>query len=95
MKSKIVKRSIVIDGHKTSVESEDPFWSCLKEIAHGDRMTLSKAVAAINLARQHSNLSSAIRLFVLDRMRVARHSVHRLDGAQTDTLIQGNIEVHV
>ncbi len=95
MKSKIVKRSIVIDGHKTSVSLEDPFWSCLKEIAHGDRLTLSKVVAAINLARQHSNLSSAIRLFVLDRMRVTRHSVDRLDGAKTDTMIQGNIEVHV
>jgi predicted DNA-binding ribbon-helix-helix protein len=95
MKSKIVKRSIVIDGHKTSVSLEDPFWSCLKEIAYGDRMTLSKMVAAIKLAHQHSNLSSAIRLFVLDRMRGARHSVERLDGAKTDAMIQGSIEVRV
>jgi predicted DNA-binding ribbon-helix-helix protein len=95
MKSKIVKRSIVIDGHKTSVSLEDPFWSCLKEIAHGDRLTLSKVVAAINLARQHSNLSSAIRLFVLDRICAARHSVGRFEGAKTDTLIQGNIEARI
>jgi predicted DNA-binding ribbon-helix-helix protein len=69
MKSPIVKRSIVIDGHKTSVSLEDAFWSCLKEIAHAQCMTLSKMVAEIDETRQHSNLSSAIRLFVLDRMR--------------------------
>jgi len=95
MKSKIVKRSIVIDGHKTSVSLEDPFWSCLKEIAHGERMTLSKVVAAINLARQQSNLSSAIRLFVLDRMRVTKYSADRLDGVKTDALLQANIEARV
>jgi predicted DNA-binding ribbon-helix-helix protein len=95
MKSQIVKRSIVIDGHKTSVSLEDPFWRCLKEIAQGEQRTLSKVVAAIDLARQHGNLSSAIRLFVLDRMRAARYSAHRLDGDQTGTLVQGDIEVRV
>lgn len=69
MKSSIVKRSIVIDGHKTSVSLEDAFWSGLKEIAHAQCVTLSKMVAEIDETRQHSNLSSAIRLFVLDRMR--------------------------
>jgi predicted DNA-binding ribbon-helix-helix protein len=69
MKSPIVKRSIVIDGHKTSVSLEDAFWSGLKEIAHARCVTLSQMVAEIDETRQHSNLSSAIRLFVLDRMR--------------------------
>jgi predicted DNA-binding ribbon-helix-helix protein len=65
MKSSIVKRSIVIGGHKTSVSLEDPFWNALKEIA-GDRdTTLSDLVAIIDSDRQHNNLSSAIRLFVL------------------------------
>jgi predicted DNA-binding ribbon-helix-helix protein len=69
MKSPIVKRSIVIGGHKTSVSLEDAFWRGLKEIAHGQRTTLSNMVAAIDKSRAQSNLSSAIRLFVLDRVR--------------------------
>ena len=65
MKSSVVKRSIVIDGHKTSVSLEDPFWNDLKMIARTRSLTLSKLVAAINASRDHNNLSSAIRLFVL------------------------------
>ncbi len=66
MESPIVKHSIVIGGHKTSVSLEDPFWQNLKEIAQQRRLTLSKAVDEIDRRRQHGNLSSAIRLFVLD-----------------------------
>ena len=69
MKSSIIKRSVVIDGHKTSVSLEDAFWSDLKEIARGQQATLSNVVAEIDKARQRGNLSSAIRLFVLDRVR--------------------------
>ena len=69
MKSLISKRSIVIDGHKTSVSLEDVFWRGLKEIAGGRNVTLSDLVAAIDGARQQGNLSSAIRLFVLDFYR--------------------------
>ena len=69
MKSPIVKRSIVIGGHKTSVSLEDAFWRGLKEIARAQRVTLSKMVGDIDKSRSQSNLSSAIRLFVLDRMR--------------------------
>jgi predicted DNA-binding ribbon-helix-helix protein len=69
MKSPVIKRSIVIDGHKTSVSLEDAFWSGLKEIARAQQATLSNTVAEIDKARQHGNLSSAIRLFVLDRLR--------------------------
>jgi predicted DNA-binding ribbon-helix-helix protein len=69
MKSAIVKRSIVIAGHKTSVSLEDAFWTALKEIAAGRHVILSELVAAIDTGRQHRNLSSAIRLFVLDFYR--------------------------
>jgi predicted DNA-binding ribbon-helix-helix protein len=72
MKSPVVKRSIVIAGHKTSVSLEDAFWKGLKEIAGGRDMTLSEMVAAIDSDRQHGNLSSAIRLFVLDFYRNGR-----------------------
>jgi|SRR5208282_1797509 predicted DNA-binding ribbon-helix-helix protein len=66
MKSPVVKRSIVIAGHKTSVSLEDAFWRALKEIAIARCMTLSDLVGSIDSERQHGNLSSAIRLFVLD-----------------------------
>ena len=69
MKSPVVKRSIVIAGHKTSVSLEDAFWDSLKEIAAVRDETLSDVVAAIDDARNQGNLSSAIRLYVLDHFR--------------------------
>jgi predicted DNA-binding ribbon-helix-helix protein len=69
MKSPVVKRSIVIAGHKTSVSLEDAFWRGLKDIAGGRDVTLSDLVASIDTERRHGNLSSAIRLFVLDHYR--------------------------
>jgi len=65
MKSPVIKRSIVIAGHKTSVSLEDAFWQGLKDIAVDRHMTLSDLVASIDTGRAHGNLSSAIRLFVL------------------------------
>ena len=70
MRSSIVKRSVVIDGHKTSVSLEDAFWNDLKEIAYVKRISRSEMIAEIDKARQHNNLSSAIRLFVLDQVRM-------------------------
>jgi predicted DNA-binding ribbon-helix-helix protein len=70
MKSQVVKRSIVIDGHKTSVSLEDAFWTGLREIAQAQDATLSKLVGEIDRTRQ-GNLSSAIRLFVLDQVRTS------------------------
>jgi len=72
MKSRISKRSIVIAGHKTSVSLEDEFWDSLKEIAKERGMTLGALIAAIDADRQLSNLSSAIRLFVLGVYRDQR-----------------------
>jgi len=69
MKSLVVKRSIVVSGHKTSVSLEDAFWSGIKEIASGRNITLSDLVTAVDSERQQGNLSSAIRLFVLDFYR--------------------------
>jgi predicted DNA-binding ribbon-helix-helix protein len=64
-----VKRSIVVAGHKTSVTLEDAFWNGLKEIASGRNITLSDLVTAVDSERRQGNLSSAIRLFVLDFYR--------------------------
>jgi predicted DNA-binding ribbon-helix-helix protein len=69
MKSLVVKRSIVVAGHKTSVSLEDAFWNGMREIASGRNITLSDLVTAVDSERQQGNLSSAIRLFVLDFYR--------------------------
>jgi predicted DNA-binding ribbon-helix-helix protein len=69
MKSPVIKRSIVIAGHKTSVSLEDAFWKGLKEIADDRGVTLSDLVSSIDTERHEGNLSSAIRLFVLDHNR--------------------------
>jgi len=69
MKSLVAKRSIVIDGHKTSVSLEDAFWRDLKNIAHTQQATLSDLVARIDDTREQGNLSSAIRLYVLEYFR--------------------------
>lgn len=65
----VVKRSVVVDGHKTSVSLEDAFWTSLKEIAMRRGLSLSTQIAVIDQHRKTSNLSSAIRLFVLDYFR--------------------------
>jgi predicted DNA-binding ribbon-helix-helix protein len=69
-KSLIVKRSIVIASHKTSISLEEDFWQALKEIATRRNMRLSELVASIDADRDHNNLSSAIRLFVLGFYRM-------------------------
>ena len=69
MKSPVVKRSIVIAGHKTSVSLEDAFWDALKNIASERKVTLSDVVQEVDQKRKQGNLSSAIRLFVLDHYR--------------------------
>ena len=69
MKSLIIKRSIVVSGHKTSISLEDAFWSGLKEIAEAQGASLSETVTEIDRARRQNNLSSAIRLFVLGHIR--------------------------
>jgi predicted DNA-binding ribbon-helix-helix protein len=94
MKSLVVKRSIVIAGHKTSVSLEEPFWTGLKEIAHGRQMTLSNMVGDIDTRRRQGNLSSAIRLFVLDsvRTRIPGFAANR---PAADLMTQGNQPSHV
>jgi predicted DNA-binding ribbon-helix-helix protein len=65
MKTTISKRSVAIGKHKTSVSLEDPFWNALKDIAAARNETLSNLVALVDAGREHGNLSSALRLFVL------------------------------
>jgi predicted DNA-binding ribbon-helix-helix protein len=65
MQSTIIKRSVKLDRHKTSVSLEDEFWSALKEIAPARGMNLRHLILSIDITRNKHNLSSALRLFVL------------------------------
>ena len=75
MKSLILKRSVVIAGHRTSISLEEAFWRELKEIAGLRKMPLSELIGTIDTERTHANLSSAIRLFVLD-FHCGRQAAH-------------------
>jgi predicted DNA-binding ribbon-helix-helix protein len=69
MKSALIKRSVVIGGHKTSISIEDAFWGGLREIAQAKGATLTQTITQIDKTREQSNPSSAIRLFVLGQFR--------------------------
>ncbi len=69
MKPNITKRSVVIAGHKTSVSLEEPFWTAVREITQARAMTISALLHEIDRARVNANLSSAVRVFVLDYIR--------------------------
>lgn len=64
MKSAVIKRSIVINGHKTSVSLEDEFWQGLKAMGGELNNSLADIVAEIDAERKNGNLSSAIRIAV-------------------------------
>ncbi|WP_333683630.1 ribbon-helix-helix domain-containing protein [Pontibaca methylaminivorans] len=64
------KRSLTLRGHRTSVSLEDEFWSAFREIAAKDGRAINDLAAEIDAARSpHCGLASAIRLFVLSRLR--------------------------
>jgi len=90
MKSPVIKRSIVIAGHKTSVSLEDAFWKGLKEISNQRGTTLSKLVASIDSDRRHGNLSSGIRLFVLDHFRTLIDTAPTTQLSHFEIAVQGS-----
>jgi predicted DNA-binding ribbon-helix-helix protein len=65
-RARIVKRSLTISGHRTSISLEDPFWRRLKALAAERSQSLSALVAEIDASRLDANLSSAIRVYVLE-----------------------------
>ena len=85
MKSTIIKRSILIHGHKTSISLEDDFWNSLKEIADRRGETLSNLIANIDAERKFANLSSVIRLFVLGYYQDQYNSGNLVDLAAGGT----------
>jgi predicted DNA-binding ribbon-helix-helix protein len=84
MRSSVVKRSIIIAGHKTSVSLEDAFWKSLKQIAIRRGTTLSSLVTSIDVERRQGNLSSCLRLFVLEFYRHELMEKARARDASTE-----------
>lgn len=70
LKSNVIKRSVVVGRHKTSISLEDVFWRELRAIAQERHMQLSELIGNIDGERRHCNLSSAIRIFVFDQRRM-------------------------
>jgi predicted DNA-binding ribbon-helix-helix protein len=77
MISALRKRSMILHGRKTSVSLEDEFWAAFRKIAQEERLTCSELAERVDSQRKDHNLSSAIRLFVLERYR------SRLDEVQS------------
>ena len=74
----MAKRSITISGHRTSVSIEQPFWQALGEIAAARKLSLAGMIAEIDRDRPDgANLSSAIRLAVLDWYRATAERSER------------------
>ncbi|MFY9601092.1 MAG: ribbon-helix-helix domain-containing protein [Pseudolabrys sp.] len=71
MSKNSIKRSVYIDGRKTSVSLENEFWNALREISRHRSLTTSALIATIASGGYGHNLSSAIRVFVLDYFRTS------------------------
>jgi predicted DNA-binding ribbon-helix-helix protein len=83
-KSAVTKRSVVIGGHKTSVSLEEPFWSEVRAIAEGEQITVSNLLRRIDRERTNANLSSAIRVYVLETVRDKLQRLQRdLEGEES------------
>jgi predicted DNA-binding ribbon-helix-helix protein len=94
MKSLVIKRSVVVAGHKTSVSLEDAFWKGLKEIAGERDTTLSELVGTIDSEREYGNLSSALRLFVLDFYRTQLSDLKEgRDGSDQGSASSGAVRI--
>jgi predicted DNA-binding ribbon-helix-helix protein len=70
---RVVKHSIVIAGHRTSVSLEDVFWRALKAFAASDGISLAALVAQVDAGRGEANLSSALRVFALERAMAGKN----------------------
>ncbi len=64
-----VKRSLTIAGHRTSISLEEPFWQALRQVAREKRKPLPALIFQIDAQRNKTNLSSAIRVYLLEYFR--------------------------
>lgn len=83
MKSAVCKRSVIIGGHKTSVSLEEAFWREVRAIAEARRATVSHVLREIDRERDTANLSSAIRVYVLQHVRAQADAARLQRPAQS------------
>ena len=69
----IRKRSVAVAGHRTSISLEEPFWDILRQMAEGEMLSVQALIGRIDAERGEQNLSSAIRVYVLNRLRAASY----------------------
>ena len=87
--ARIIKRSIVLGGHKTSISLEDDFWTSLKAIAARQGISVSTLIGHID-GERGGNLSSAIRLYVLADFRRRLESADVGERGQRGPILQLN-----
>jgi predicted DNA-binding ribbon-helix-helix protein len=83
------KRSVVIKGHPTTVSLEQEFWSELRRIALARNVTVSALVAGIDASRKEGNLSSALRLYVLNSYLPPYLKQKRRPGGKSRDIVTG------
>ena len=72
---KPVKRSFNIAGHRTSISLEAPFWDALRDLAAADKISMAALVARVDAGRGPCNLSSAVRIHILNHYRASTGQV--------------------
>ena len=87
MKSTVIRRSVVLISRETCVSLEAPFWEALKEITERTNKPLKTLLEQIDRRRKTSNLSSAIRVFILTHFK--RHKVTRRQRHKSAKLRRG------
>jgi predicted DNA-binding ribbon-helix-helix protein len=65
----VIKRSLTIRGHRTSISLEQPFWDILKEIAQQRKLSIAALITEIDTVRGNNNLSSTLRVYVLQAVQ--------------------------
>lgn len=80
------KRSIKIAGHSTSISLEEPFWIVLKQLADEQNLSLNAMVESVDKARENTNLSSALRLYVLAEMQNRLYELTDLSDPESNSL---------
>ncbi len=78
------KRSIKIAGHSTSISLEEPFWIILKQLADEGNLSLNALVESVDKTREDANLSSALRLYVLEELQSRLYQLTDPSGLQSD-----------
>ena len=78
------KRSIKIAGHSTSISLEEPFWIILKQLAEEGKLSLNALVESVDKKREDANLSSALRLYVLEELQNRLYQLTDPSGLQSN-----------